>query len=65
MKRGHSNVRSKETVPWPDLPQAARIPLWGGASVATVKEFPPLALFRHEWQQIGEQMGWITKRGKK
>jgi hypothetical protein len=61
MKRGYSNVESEQTAPWPDVPEAARIPIWGGAQVNTVKELPPLALRRDEWLEIGTRMGWLEK----
>ena len=63
MKRGHSNVKVEEIVPWPNSPLGstlAQVPLIGGASVATCREFPPLALHKCEWKEIGERMGWIV-----
>ncbi len=57
MKRGHSNVYTKEITRQPN--GKARIPISGGASVHGVKELPPLALDQEEWQEIGEAMGWI------
>ena len=56
--RGHSNVHAEQTKPYPTMPDKASIPLSGGATVYTVKELPPLALSREEWQEIGERMGW-------
>jgi hypothetical protein len=35
------------------------IPLIGGADVYTVKELPPLALSKEEWEIIGRKMGWL------
>jgi len=60
MKKGHSNVyRLDEVKPYPTNPDRATIPIQGGASVTTVKELPPLALSREEWETIGRKMGWI------
>lgn len=63
MKRGHSNVHADETQTWTNdgRPNAdvAKIPLEGGFTVYTVKELPPLALKREEWQTIGKRMGWL------
>lgn len=61
MKRGHSNVNAAKTEPWPDNPEKARIPLEGGASVYTVRELPPLALGKSEWEEIGRRMGWPSQ----
>lgn len=63
MKRGHSNVHAEKTAPWPEptAPGIARIPLGGGATSQTWKEFPPLALRREEWEEIGKRMGWLAK----
>lgn len=63
MKRGHSNVESSRTRPWSEVdPKVeegiARIPLGGGATVSTWREFPPLAMRKEEWEQIGIKMGW-------
>lgn len=60
--RGHSNVKAEETQPYPTMPEKASIPISGGATVYTVKELPPLALSREEWQEIGERMGWAKYR---
>jgi hypothetical protein len=61
MKRGHSNVNAAKAEPWPDNPEKARIPLQGGASVYTVRELPPLALGKSEWEEIGIRMGWLPQ----
>lgn len=62
MKRGHSNVDAKRAGIWPNTYLAyAMIPLRGGASYATYKELPPLALTKPEWEEIGIRMGWIPK----
>lgn len=74
MRHGHSNVHAKQTEIWPNelkVPNAkeiARIPLEGGAGVYTVRELPPLALTREEWETIGRRMSWLsdaatTKKG--
>lgn len=60
--KGHSNAHTDQTAPHPTNPDKASIPLEGGASVYTVKELPPLALSREEWQEIGERMGWTKYR---
>lgn len=58
-KRGHSNVYPNQTQPYSkDLPEVAKIPLCGGASVSTVKTLPPLALREEEWREIGQRMNW-------
>lgn len=62
MKRGHSNIYPEQITTWPNLPDVAKIPIAGGANVDTVKELPPLALRREEWQEIGERMGWAKYR---
>lgn len=59
MKRGHSNAYVDRTAPYPTNPEKARIPIEGGADVYTVKELPPLALARDEWETIGRKMGWL------
>lgn len=63
MKRGHSNVKVEQTTEWrtfdPECaPGVARIPISGGASVTSCREFPPLALRENEWREIGRKMGW-------
>lgn len=58
--RGHSNAHVDQTEPHPTAPDKASIPIEGGATVYTVKDLPPLALSRDEWQEIGERMRWIT-----
>lgn len=65
MKRGHSNVVAEKTEPWVDKdtePGIAKIPLGGGATAQTWQEFPPLALRKQEWEEIGQRMGWLKKR---
>jgi hypothetical protein len=59
-KRGHSNVAAGEITPWPDCPDKARVPLCGGATAATVRDLPPLAIDREEWERIGQAMGWTA-----
>jgi hypothetical protein len=64
MKRGHSNVESKKTVPWNKVdpktdPGIARVPLSGGASIEGWRELPPLSLRKEEWEEIGKRMGWL------
>lgn len=62
MKRGHSNVHVGKTQVWTidGEPNAdvAKIPLEGGFTAYTVKELPPLALKREEWEEIGQRMNW-------
>lgn len=60
--RGHSNAYTNKTEPHPTAPDKAFIPIVGGASPYTVKDLPPLALSREEWQEIGERMGWAKYR---
>jgi hypothetical protein len=67
MKRGHSNLRAEQTEAWsndlkiPNAPDVARIPLEGGAGVYTVRELPPLALRKSEWEEIGRRMNWLPE----
>jgi len=64
VKRGHSNVVRLEEVapyhvpPYSPNPDRALIPIVGGADVSTVRELPPLALAKDEWERIGRKMGW-------
>lgn len=58
--RGHSNVYASQTVLYPANPTSAMVPLVGGASVHTVRNLPPLALDREEWETIGRRMGWLN-----
>lgn len=62
MPRGHSNVHASKTEPWPDIPDKARIPIEGGASVYTVKPLPPLAIDKDEWLEIGRKMKWTRRK---
>jgi len=64
MKRGHSNVIVKELSLWDTPPDCAKLPLRGGATVSTCKELPPLALHKHEWEEIGRIMCWLKKPRK-
>lgn len=64
MKKGHSNAHADKTAPYPTNETKACIPIEGGASPYTVKELPPLALDREEWETIGARMGWFTPPGK-
>jgi len=60
MKRGHSNVvYLSEMKPYPTNPDRWLIQVEGGASVDRVKELPPLALSREEWENIGRRAGWM------
>jgi hypothetical protein len=64
-RRGHSNIRGDshgglDIWTWPDGPAGvARVGIDGGASSATCRELPPLALRREEWEAIGRKMGWL------
>ncbi len=65
MKGGHSNVEPKQTRQWSDLDKTvesgiARIPISGGVTAATTRDFPPLSLMKEEWLEIGRRMGWIN-----
>lgn len=60
--RGHSNAYVNQTEPHPHVPDKAMIPIAGGSRVDTVRDLPPLALSREEWQEIGERMGWAKYR---
>jgi hypothetical protein len=67
MKRGHSNVKAALTRPWDQIdpkvdPGVARIPLFGGATIESTKELPPLALDHWDWEEIGRKMGWLKTR---
>ncbi len=56
--RGHTNCFAEETTV-SEMSGKALIPIEGGASVLTVRAFPPLALGKSEWIEIGRRMGWI------
>lgn len=61
MTRGHSNVHNlADMKPYPTNPDRWCIPIQGGASVYTVKDFPDLALDKEEWLEIGKRAGWLT-----
>ena len=62
--RGHSNAHVEQTEPYPTMPHKASIPIEGGATVYTVKDLPPLALDREEWETIGRKMGWLSETVK-
>lgn len=60
MVSGHSNVhRLDETAPLITNPERAMVPIVGGESLDSVRELPPLALDRLEWEEIGARMGWV------
>lgn len=62
-KRGHTNANTNAIREWQEVEKyveagIARIPISGGASPGTIREFPPLALTKDEWEEIGRKMGW-------
>ena len=62
-RRGHSNVQEEDlrhVLSDSSAGDYALIPIFGGATFATVKELPPLALRKREWLAIGQKMGWLT-----
>ena len=62
-KRGHSNMRTEELERVPNSSASgdyAMIPIFGGASVTTAKELPPLSIRCREWEEIGAKMGWSS-----
>ena len=62
MKRGHSNVYVERIERYPTSKEVAKLPLYGGATVQTCKELPPLAMDKEDWEKIGRYMGWLPPK---